>query len=264
MIVAQNLPEFLWEHAVAHAVYIRNRSYSRTLQGEKTPYELWQNKKPSVAHLREFGAPVWILLQGQAEQRKLQPKSKRRAFVGYEDGPKAVKYYTAEQKKVLTSRNYRFLSTPTAMGSPSDEIVVAPDGQREGETEEGALSSGIDPSKGEPSTKTTEDHPERDGARSKRKRGAEEESESEDVSPRKTRGICTDYRKLQDPFTHCFDGIRSTEEDEINVSQTEAMLGGDDPKSLRQAKESPQWPEWEHAVQAELDQLQNTGTWSLV
>jgi transposase InsO family protein len=141
MIVQQNMPEFLWEHAVAHAAYIRNRSYMRSLRGETTPYELWYKCKPSVAHLREFGAPVWILLQGQAEQRKLLPKSQRRAYVGYEDGPRAVKYYTADTKRVLTSRNYRFLSPP-AQGPSAENIEVAPDEQREGESRGGTLSSG--------------------------------------------------------------------------------------------------------------------------
>jgi hypothetical protein len=96
-----------------------------------------------VAHLRKFRAPVWVLLQGQAAQRKMLPKSKRRAYVGYEEGPKAVQYYNAEMRKVLTSRNYRFLSPPT--GNPTPEaIAVAPDAQCEGERD-GALSNRGDP-----------------------------------------------------------------------------------------------------------------------
>jgi hypothetical protein len=42
------------------------------------------------------------------------------------------------------------------------------------------------------------------------------------------------------------------------------MLGGDDPKSLKEARTSPEWPEWERAINAELDQLNEMGTWSLV
>jgi transposase InsO family protein len=74
MINKRDLPHFLWELAVSHAVYLRNRSYSKPL--DKTPYEIWKKKKPNVAHLREFGAPVWVLLQGKKEQRKILPKSK--------------------------------------------------------------------------------------------------------------------------------------------------------------------------------------------
>ena len=75
MIDAHKLPEYLWEYAIAHSTYVRNRAYTMSLKN-KTPYEAWFKKKPNVSHLREFGAPVWILLQGQNVQRKMLPKSK--------------------------------------------------------------------------------------------------------------------------------------------------------------------------------------------
>jgi hypothetical protein len=122
MICGQDLPEFLWEPAIVHAAYLQNRAYTRTLQ-DKTPYEAWFKKKPDMTHLREFGAPVWVLLQGQHVERKLLPRSKRRAYIGFEDGSQAVKYYNAETCKILTSRNFQFLNLPT----PSPEgIEVAP------------------------------------------------------------------------------------------------------------------------------------------
>ena len=37
MLNAHHLPQFLWEYAVAHAVYLRNRAYTKPL-GSKTPY----------------------------------------------------------------------------------------------------------------------------------------------------------------------------------------------------------------------------------
>jgi len=65
MINAHELPEFLWELAIAHVAYLRNRAFTSPLGGY-TPYKIWHNNKPNVAHLGEFGAPVWILHQGQA------------------------------------------------------------------------------------------------------------------------------------------------------------------------------------------------------
>jgi transposase InsO family protein len=105
MLAANDLPEFLWECAVLHGTYIRNRSYNEHLK-TLTPYQGWYGKKPSVAHLREFGAPVWILNQGEHQDRKLLPKSRRRSYVGFDDGARAVKYYNAETRKILTSRNF--------------------------------------------------------------------------------------------------------------------------------------------------------------
>ncbi len=109
MLTASKLPEFLWETAVAHAAYVRNRSYAVTIDN-KTPYEGWHGNKPNVAHLREFGTNVWVLLQGQNVARKILQKSKRRAYVGYNDDPKSVIYYNTDTRRCLTSRNYKFLT----------------------------------------------------------------------------------------------------------------------------------------------------------
>lgn len=38
MLNAKNLPQCLWEHAVAHAAYLQNRAPTRALKG-KTPHE---------------------------------------------------------------------------------------------------------------------------------------------------------------------------------------------------------------------------------
>ena len=89
--------------------------------------------KPNVSHLQEFGAPVWVLLQGQKEQRKMLPKSKQCAYVSYDNGSKSVKYYNAKTCKVLISQNYHFVSLPEKDTLP-EEIMVTPDMLHEGES----------------------------------------------------------------------------------------------------------------------------------
>ena len=100
------------------------------------------------------------------------PKSKRRAFVGFEDGPKAIKYYNADSRKILTSRNYCFLTPPT--NSPPEEIVVAPDVLREGELR-GSAQPHVDKTKSQGDI----------SAGSKRKQPEEDEYRDWDA-PRKT------------------------------------------------------------------------------
>jgi hypothetical protein len=75
MLTASKLPEFLWEPAISHVAYVRNCAYTTSIQGQ-TPYQGWEGTKPNVSHLREFGAPVWVLLQGQNIVQKILPKSK--------------------------------------------------------------------------------------------------------------------------------------------------------------------------------------------
>jgi hypothetical protein len=129
----RGVPEFLWEYTINHSSYLRNRAYPKSLKGQ-TPYEKWFKRKPNISHLQEFGAPVWVLLQGQKEPRKMETKSRRQIFVGYDDGSKSIKYFNAETRKVLTSRNVRFLAL-TDNETPPEPIVVLPDAPDEGESE---------------------------------------------------------------------------------------------------------------------------------
>ena len=231
----RGVPEFLWEYAINHSSYLRNRAYTKSLKGQ-TPYEKWFKKKPNISHLREFGAPVWVLLQGQNEPRKMETKSRRRIFVGYDDGSKSINYYNAQTRKILTSRNVRFLALNDE--TPPEPIVVLPDGPDEGESK-----GSIPPTS------------ENNGNSLKRKR-------NEEVEPnqRRTRGKRVDYRYLDNPFP-------DEEEDEMTYTSDDeifAIIAGDEFTSLREARNSPEWPEWEKAIQKELAQLNQMGTWRLV
>jgi len=80
MIIACNIPKSLWLEAINHGTYIHNRSYMRALPGS-TPEGAWKNICPNVAHLQEFGIPVWIFRE-QINISKLEPKSVKQIFVG--------------------------------------------------------------------------------------------------------------------------------------------------------------------------------------
>jgi len=102
MLADSNLSMFLWEPAVAHTAYLRNLSYT-SVKPTAMLYQAWTGKRPNVSHLREFGAPVWVLLQGQAVQKKMMLKSQRHACVSYDDRSKSIKYYNAATKNILLS-----------------------------------------------------------------------------------------------------------------------------------------------------------------
>lgn len=59
MLAAANLPKSLWAETLATANYLRNRS--PVSDRDKTPWELFYGTKPSVAHLRTFGARCYVL-----------------------------------------------------------------------------------------------------------------------------------------------------------------------------------------------------------
>ena len=242
MLADTQLPEFLWESVVTHAVYLWNIAYTSSPKlRDQAPYQVWYGKKPNVSHLREFGTPVWVLLQGQNVQRKMLPKFQHRAYVSYNKGSKAVNYYNAGTKKVLTARNFCFLQPEEH--APPEEIGIDPI-----ELEGGNAS----PSEGGGGSGTTQ----RDNPR-KRKQG--EESDIDLDKPWKTRGIRPDYKYMNDPFP-------DKEEASIVEVREEAytVILDDDCCDLHEAKQSPEWPEWEQAIRTELDQLEKMGTWELV
>ena len=133
MIFSTQVPKFLWPEAISHATYLRNRTHMWALD-LKMPLEVWCGRKPDVLHLKEFGSPVWILNEGQLT--KLQPRSTKHTFVGFVDGPKAIKYYDALTRQVHVSRNYQFpaLSASQTNANISTTLPQENPAQSEGET----------------------------------------------------------------------------------------------------------------------------------
>ena len=208
-----------------------------------TPYQAWHNKKPDVTHLREFSTPIWILLQGQKIPQKMLPKSTRKAYVGHNDGSGAVKYYNAETRRILTSRNFHLHSVhpkPEPESEIPEHIIVTPDTNDKEIQPSVAHEGGLGDNTHNTGKRKAEDLP--------------------DKEPKQMRGIRIDYKKLSDPFSDEEDN----EEETLFTQYINAAEIGGDIHSLAEAKGSDEWPEWKSAIQAEIDQLNQMGTWELV
>jgi transposase InsO family protein len=59
MIHDQNLPMHIWVEASSTVLYVQNKSLHKIL-GNKTPEEVFTEKKLEVNHLRIFGCPMYI------------------------------------------------------------------------------------------------------------------------------------------------------------------------------------------------------------
>ena len=106
MLKAKDLPRELWGEAVSTAVYILNRSSSKTLQGQ-TPYEMWTGRKPSVDHMKSFGSIAHVKVT-KGHLSKLEDRSQPMIFIGYELGTKAYKCFDPVNSKVIISRDAIF------------------------------------------------------------------------------------------------------------------------------------------------------------
>ncbi|KAJ2965493.1 hypothetical protein NUW54_g14102 [Trametes sanguinea] len=106
MLFEANLPTNLWPEAVNYAVYLKNRAPTRALPN-KTPFEAFWGHKPNVSHLREFGAPCWVLRQ-DTSLHKLARKSRLCRFLGFSEESRAYRLYDPATRQVITSRNVIF------------------------------------------------------------------------------------------------------------------------------------------------------------
>ena len=101
MLKAKDLPREFWGEAVSTAVYIINRSLTKSLQGQ-TPHEKWTRRRPSVDHMRIFGSIV-LVKETKPHLSKLEDRSKPMIFIGYELGSKAYRCFDPVNSKVIIS-----------------------------------------------------------------------------------------------------------------------------------------------------------------
>ena len=84
MLHDQDLPMHLWVEAARTAVYAH-----RVLEN-KTPEEVFSNKKLEVIHLRIFGSLVYIHIPKE-KRTKLDPSENKGIFMGYSEISKAYR-----------------------------------------------------------------------------------------------------------------------------------------------------------------------------
>ena len=88
-----NLPNYFWAEAVNTSCYILNRVLIRSSL-DKTPYELWKNKKPNISYFKVFE----IILNTKENLGKFDAKSNVGIFLGYSSSSKAYRVFN---KKIM-------------------------------------------------------------------------------------------------------------------------------------------------------------------
>jgi len=106
LLKSMQVPGKYWGEAVKAAVYILNRSPTKSLNG-KTPFEAWFGKKPGVKHLRTFGCLAYIKKVGPGVT-KLSDRSITGVFFGYEPGTKGYRVYDPVNNKLMVTRDVVF------------------------------------------------------------------------------------------------------------------------------------------------------------
>jgi len=124
MIQSKVSPSF-WAEAVNTANHIRNRCPSKGTNGE-TPYKLWNGKIPNVKYFRVFGSKV-LFLDKELRKGKFASRSKEGIFIGYSEETKGYRVWSKEDRKVVISRDVKFLNDFGESSENSDTNSFLPE-----------------------------------------------------------------------------------------------------------------------------------------
>jgi len=102
MIHSKNLAQHFWGDAINTACHIINRVYLRP-ETNKTAYEIWRGKKPTVKHFRTFGSRCYIL-RDRENLGKFDPKSDE-GILGYSTNSRDYRVFNKRIETVMESIN---------------------------------------------------------------------------------------------------------------------------------------------------------------
>jgi transposase InsO family protein len=106
MLIDAEMKKKYWAEAVNTACYLQNILPSKAV--DKTPFELWNRRKPDVKHLHIFGCKGYAHLPKE-KRRKLDEKAISLTFVGYSAESKAYRMLDTATDKITISRDVKII-----------------------------------------------------------------------------------------------------------------------------------------------------------
>ena len=267
MLHAAHLPNMLWGEALMHAVWLKNRTSTKALNG-KTPYEILTGNKPNLADLHEWGSKIWIHLP---ECSKLDGRAKEGRWLGFDTESKGSRVYSLETRRVSIERNIKFedgyVLVPGSVPLQKEKTADLPPANLPPREPTPIPVRQPNPLEG------LEDVPVAEGRGHRVKRPSTYvqriEAGEGTVTGRHGEGL---PRGVPTSKVSERAAIASNDQDEnINDSSDEeyamatATLGpGSEPRNEAEARASPEWPMWREAMLEQLQRLAVNGTWRLV
>ena len=236
MLVGAQLSQGFWAEALTTAVYLRNRSLTKSVNGSK-PYEAWSGRKPAVIHLKVFGCVTYAHIPKE-ERRKLDVKAKRCVLLGYGITVKGYRLYCPQDKKNFYSRDVIF----------DESRVGLEKEQMDNEAEEPCKLVEIDVTNDECQVSQQD---------------AQETVNHDDVPP--------DNQVTQDESSENETSLRHSNRERrkpkyygvwINSTQTTEQYR--EPTTFEEASTSPEKDQWIEAMEKEMTSLKTNNVYDLV
>ncbi|KAE9140529.1 hypothetical protein PF010_g193 [Phytophthora fragariae] len=265
MLIDSKLPHYLWEDALRHAAYTRNRVPKKG--ATKTPHERLTGIKPGLRHMPVFGQSVVIRMPEPIRKKRFRfdGRGDLGGFVGFSESVKGYRVYVpGNAQRIRESAGVlaldRMLYDEVVL--PDDDVAPPPEGGGvdEEEREDRAVEAGLELPAAPTATTSRNPHQMeavRDAVRSTHwTREAvvatngdarlTENRSSERLSARK-------IGKLLE--TRTSKRLAAKAINAAYICFTEVIR---EPINLADARKTPQWPEWEKATWTEVRALEAT------
>ncbi|KAF1332536.1 Integrase catalytic core protein, partial [Globisporangium splendens] len=108
MIEHAGLSKRYWGEAVTTAAFLRNRCPTRATSHDKSPHEVWTQKKPLLKNLKVFGCHAYVHVPSE-KRSKLDARSVLCRFLGYSDHEKTYRFEELSSSRIVVSRDMQFM-----------------------------------------------------------------------------------------------------------------------------------------------------------
>lgn len=243
-------PISLWAESVNTAAYVINRTGKSSIEG-KSPYELWSSKSYDINNLKIFGTTVYVHIPKE-KRHKWDAKGEKGIMVGYGETTKGYRVYFPQKSEVETKRDIVFVNnSPVKPIQQCETINYIEDsvevpatvevGAQVEDTSAAGMSSSQSPTMGSDDSQRT--------MQSDSEGSVYEPSDSDECGEVVRRDVDPKNKRIrkQTVFYNC----------------NNVMLDNCEPKTYREAMNSPDACKWQEAIQRELKTLKNNNTWSI-
>ena len=235
LLFTAKLPKYLWGEAVSTAVYLYNRTPHSQLQF-KTPYQALYDTKPDITNIKVFRSIAYYKNKATG-LKKLDPRAKKAILLGF--GNNLYRLYDIDSKRLTWARDVKILENQFYNFNTSKETNLEVD-------EESLINLNqiTDKQIIKQNQPVEQNRPVKQNRPIEQNRPVEQ---NQSVRQKQTRQ--NQYSELED--------------DDIDKL---ALLGTNQnkPRSYKEAIKSPDWPHWQTAMGAEIDQLEKQKTWNIV
>ena len=106
LLLLPNLPSSFSAEAIKTSVYLKNRTVSKAVPNNQTPYQALTGKIPSIKHIRTFGCEATAKIQLQ--HNKLEERAERCILLGFNDNNTYRLLSLERPWRIINSASVRF------------------------------------------------------------------------------------------------------------------------------------------------------------